>query len=287
MSSLDNFKQIVMVTSLPKSGTHLMSKMLENLGLNNSRCFAASPDIVIKEIADKFGSHRHSSYFMMEGYPHVYQNKIDIQLDSFMKMLDHGDFFLSHFAPKVIPHHQLANLKIIFVKRNIIKTLISGFKAELLIIRKNRNKSFLSNNKIGFIGTLPKEIKDMNQQEKLQDKFYCYLKNVAPLRRGHFLDLLYWQYYKNVFFADFENITTVEKAVPCLLEMAKFLEINLDSEQAVEIVNKSLRSENPTKLPEKWREQTEELVWDEKCQRIYENYMLDKIQRKFDLLTDW
>lgn len=285
MLNLENFKQIVMVTSLPKSGTHLMSKILENLGLNNSHCFAASTDIVIREISDKFGSHRHSGYFMLEGYPHFYQNKIDIQIDSFIKMLSHGDFFLSHFSPKAIPHSQLATLKIIFVKRNIIKTLISGFKAELLIYEKNKNEDFLSNNKIGFIGLIQEEIQNVAQQKTLQEKFYCYLGNVAPLRRGHFLDLLYWQYYKNVFFVDFENITTEEKAVPYLLEMAKFLEIDIDSQQAVKIVNESLRSENPTKLSDEWRERTQELVWDDKCQRIYENNLLDKIQIKLDRLT--
>ncbi len=285
MPNLEDFKQIVMVTSLPKSGTHLMSKILENLGLNNSRCFAASTDIVIREISDKFGSHRHSGYFMMDGYPHFYQNKIDIQLDSFIKMLSHRDFFLSHFSPKAIPHDYLATLKIIFVKRNIIKTLISGFKAEILIYQKNRDIDFLSNNQIGFIGLIKEEMENVAQQKTLQEQFYCYLENVAPLRRGHFLDLLYWQYYKNVFFIDFENITTEEKAVPCLLEMAKFLEIDIDVEQAVKIVNKSLHSENPTKLSDEWRDRTQELVWDDKCQRIYENHLLDKIQIQFDRLN--
>lgn len=285
MLNLEDFKHIVMVTSLPKSGTHLMSKILENLGLNNSRCFAASTDIVIREISDKFGSHRHSSYFMMDGYPHFYQNKIDIQIDSFIKMLSHGDFFLSHFSPKAIPHSHLATLKIIFVKRNIIKTLISGFKAEILIYEKNRDIDFLSNNQIGFIGLIKEEMENVAQQKTLQEQFYCYLENVAPLRRSHFLDLLYWQYYKNVFFIDFENITTEEKAVPCLLEMSKFLEIDIDNERAVKIISDSLHSENPTKLSDEWRDRTQELVWDDKCQRIYENHLLDKIQIKFDRLN--
>lgn len=285
MVKINSIKNIVMVTSIPKSGTHLMSKLLENLGLRNSETFVLKSNLIIKEVKDEFGSNRNCGYYFLEGHPYYYNNKINIDFNAFIKILSPGDFFLSHFTPAVFPYYLTSSVKVICMKRNIIKTLISGFKTEILIYQRSKNTNYLREKSLDFISVIEKDMKNVMEQKNIQEKFYKYLENCTSERCGLLIDLLYWRNYKNALFVDYEDLISKDNSVLLTQKIASFLGIKIAHSQVIDLLHKTLEDKNPTKTPDRSAEIFQDLVWDEKCQQIFENNMLHKIQEEYDAIT--
>ncbi len=277
-------RPIVMVTSVPKSGTHLLIPILEKLDFTNTNCFVVNNSLVLKEKSKKFSSHRKAGFYFMKGHPYYYENTIDIKFDAFVKLCSPGDFFLSHMTPRGFPFYLLSSIKIVFIKRDLSKTFLSDFKTEMLISKMNNNKAFLQENNMAFIGTLAENLQGVRQKENVQEQFYQFLNNMFKTRRPHLLDLLYWKFYKNVFFINYEDLVNEAVNRSHLVDLAKFLEVDITEEEASHILTTALNSETPTKIPQDLAEKTTEAVWDRKCQRIYEGAMMHQIQDELNQL---
>jgi Sulfotransferase domain len=280
---MSEMKQVVMVTSVPKSGTHFLGVVLEKIGINHSGIFAINPSLAVREVSSRFGSNRHSGFYLAEGYSYFYENLIDIKIESLVNVLTPGSFFLSHMTPRDLPFYLLPRLKIIFIKRNLIDTLLSGFHAEMLVDSLNRDRNFLENYNLAFLRIVEEEMMNVREQKTVQKQFHQYLKNVLPQRLPHVLDLLYWQNYKHVHFIDYESLLAPDAASGAIINLGEFLGMKLPSHEAANIASAATQSPTPTKLPTELI--PERAVWDETCQNLYEQHRMPHLQVALDKLS--
>lgn len=279
-------KPVVMVTSIPKSGTHLLIPVLESLGFSNTHCFVVQPSIVLKETSNKFTANRQAGFYFSEGNPFFYENKIDIDFPVFMKLRSSGDFFLSHLTPRSFPFYLLSTVKVVLIKRNLIKSLMSDFRTEFLIQNHYNKPDFLKKNNLAYVSVMKKHMRGVMEFEKPQQRFYKFLENILLTRRPHHLDLLYWKYYKNVHFLNFEDLTNSETNGKAVAGLANFLGSDVSADESEKIIHQALNTETPTKVPDELRKAAGDIVWDARCQRIYEKNMMHLIQDELDSLTN-
>lgn len=107
----------VIICSIPKAGTYLFAKLLENIGLNFCR---------LHLWASGFSDYRFVS--IREGRENYFKYSVEMPLNDSLKLISPGQFAVSHLECTLQTRHMLKEFKKIYIYRNIRDVIVSHMR---------------------------------------------------------------------------------------------------------------------------------------------------------------
>ena len=119
-----------LVSTMPKAGTHLFSKILEQSGLSSSSWFLEYSRLIV-EISDNPGANRIANYGYFRDRMDAVYNVFSVDIEKALAILPDKRFALTHIMPNHIPRDWLHGNNTFLLIRDPWECIISSFFAEL------------------------------------------------------------------------------------------------------------------------------------------------------------
>lgn len=253
-------KNKVLIASVPKAGTHLLSKVLTLAGCPFNGLFLNGDDCVI-ELNETFGSNRVHQYQDVPNYPKEFINRLSINTYDALSLLREGEHCMCHFPPKAIPTEWIDCLKIIVIFRNPKDSLASEFLTEYSLFNTKRPYCYDKELECIFVSNLP-----------LEKMFQAWLIRYSSLRSAFYKDMLEWCNVNSALCIRYEDILGSTRHLK-IDNVINFINNNLDIELGLDAFNKP----NPTQS--NYRINKNDL-WTKAAKEIYSDSDFISIEKK-------
>ena len=229
-----------LVCSMPKAGTHLFAKILENIGIFSSSWFIEYSRVII-EIDKTFGSNRVQDYSYLRDTMKPIYNYIQIDLTDSLALIPHNRFALTHILPNNIPKDWLEDNLAFLLIRDPWDCIVSAFKAELKLAQY---PLYARDPEVDFILS-------NNANSSFDELFSIWLEYYIPSLLNLYIDAL------SVSIANPDNVTLIHYERLLSAAPDAYLHEKLDSSgievtsDLKNVIGKSLSSHTPTRNTER------------------------------------
>lgn len=258
----------ILVCSIPKSGTHLLGNIFDKLTLQSSGLFLHG-DLAIYDNNENFMDNRKKLQLFKEGQTFYFEHTLQIQAEKAIKLLPPHTYTFSHLTPKNVPYYLLPIIQVIFPVRKIRDSLVSAFNAECEVFQRRPS------------AILPQHFNGVPEAKNKSEKFKVYLDNYCKKEIGFYIDLMYWDFYKNVLPIRFEDLIAPDKGLDVLNNIANFLHLpevnNIDYKKEILDVDTATLNKNTNNFNiREWNDEHEKVfrkhAWHELADWVDKKY---------------
>lgn len=262
-------KNITLVCSMQKAGTHLLGKLLEAIGIVNSELFLTYADVICDR-NENYGDNRTQVKLFEPGRPINWYSKINVSPVSAIQLVKSGSYVLSHETPRSIEFTLWPMLNILVLVRPFREIMLSEYNAFLKL--KNGCNNIISP-EFSY-----EEIESFKIEGDFQGKFERYVELRCPTMFMHYCDLFHWSFVKNALFIKFYDL--IQKDNKEMIEnICKHVGGKMPSNK--KIFEKVYNTQNSTK-----NDINHNLIWSNRAETVFINNGLDKLEDKFNKLFE-
>jgi hypothetical protein len=262
----------LLICSLPKSGTHLLSsflidkfKLTQPINFIHHSIETNSYRISLER--NNFGGNRDEWLNFAPNLPYAYYTSHEFtDNELLLSFIREGEFALSHFSRRNIPFILDASFHYVILLRRIESIISSAFNTEHKIVREKPNLINGTYSDINFINP---------SKEDFHSFINLFLKEIIPLA----LDFIYWRYSVNSYFLWFDDLLTSEQAKNDLaIHVGKILCLNPTIQKPEPL---SPQCNSPTYIDDKFKILSPDIVSD----LIVKNEIISELNQVFFSLT--
>lgn len=252
----------VIVTSVPKAGTHLVSKLLSDLNVPSSHLFM-EPKAAVLELDNSFGSNRVYMYRNLDGFPESFVNRLPIDVHTTLSLLRDNEHVMCHLPPVSIPAEWLEKVKVLAVFRSPRRTIESEFLTELRLFSEQTPYNY--DPELEYI---------LGSGLAQGEVFVAWLKRYLPERRDFYEDMLGWKDCSSAFCFCYENLVS-SSGEGLIGKIAEYLNVDLD-QRSLNLRGKLINSDTPTK--NKDYSAVRNSLWSDEALAIYHDSGFEQIE---------
>lgn len=227
-----NTKPRLLITSLPKSGTHLLGNVLKSMTKQQEVHWVhynrGNGKYIVSLSRDCFGGNRDEWLNFLPGYPYAYFTGQEFDNPQvLLNIIRNGEYAFSHLSRNQFPTILDNSFIYLVTVRNIEGIVASAFNAEAKIVREQPFK------RDGLYQSL--NLADPNEED-IVNFLNLYFDRLVP----HVLDLLYWRFSTQSIFLSFDDLShRSEKFLRFARYMAGRLNVEWSSENLDDSLNHS------------------------------------------------
>lgn len=252
----------VIVASIPKSGTHLVSKILDLIGYKFNGLFVNGGDCVL-EMDNEFSSNRVYQYLDAPNFPTPFTNSIKLDLHGALALLRPGEHFLCHLPQKVFPVEWQPVINVIALVRSPRAALQSEFLSELHIYK--HSKPFRYDPELAYL---------FSHRLDLETLFEAWLHRYGGDRFDLYIDMCAWAHFKNVVLINYDKLIGSSGFVEAQ-RIFQFLDDGSSIPFTEHDFDKVLVLPNPTKSE---RGHKKEDIWNKRTEAIFCEFGFDSVE---------
>lgn len=232
------------VASLPKAGTHLFAKILEEVGLYNTSwhvgysrtMFSNVPDQKLLDFQLESDLHRGIVRF------------VDVDRNSVMKLLPRDHFCVGHLPPHVFDPIILDKMRVVFLYRKPRDMLMSTF--DYFSINLPEEKTYAS----------------VLCEENIERRFEVYLQKILPHTTNLWFDMLLWCKNQAAFALSYEDMKSGAD-FEIIHDAISHLGVELNRDEVSAAVHRALKENTITKnaIPHNERPS----IWTPRCEDLF------------------